>query len=142
MTNNWPRLRIIAILNKGMASIIEQGLFSGISFITSLLLGRWLIPEDYGAYSVAMSIFLLLAGLYTSLILEPLKYIWTSNINRKQKKILWLGTTFPYNYFMHLINRRSYLLVFLEFRGRVHCKNYVSKSPIYFIILVDPMEAL
>ncbi len=88
MTNKWPRLRMIAIFNKGMASIIEQGLFSGISFITSLLLGRWFIPDDYGAYSVAMSIFLLIAGLYTSLILEPLS-IYGPQVSFDNKKVYY-----------------------------------------------------
>ncbi len=72
MKINIQRSQFINFLSKGFASILEQGLFSGISFITSLLLGRWFLAEEYGAYSVAMSIFLLLAGLYSSLILEPL----------------------------------------------------------------------
>lgn len=63
---------IINTLNKGLVSILDQGLFSGISFIVSILLGRWLQPVAYGSYSVAMSIFLLASGVYSSIVLEPM----------------------------------------------------------------------
>lgn len=63
---------IIHTVNKGLVSILDQGLFSGISFIVSILLGRWLQPVAYGSYSVAMSIFLLGAGVYSSIVLEPM----------------------------------------------------------------------
>ena len=63
---------IINTVNKGLVSILDQGLFSGISFIVSILLGRWLQPVAYGSYSVAMSIFLLGSGVYSSIVLEPM----------------------------------------------------------------------
>ncbi len=36
----------------------DQSLFAGSNFIVSILLGRWLIPTHYGAFSTAYSVFL------------------------------------------------------------------------------------
>lgn len=62
-------------LSKGLLSVADQGLFSGTNFIVSLLLGRWLLPNDYGSYSVAMSVFLLASGVYTAIVLEPMSVL-------------------------------------------------------------------
>lgn len=59
-------------LKKGVYSVADQALFSITNFSVSLLLGRWLSESGYGAYSVAMALFLLLSGQYNSFSLEPL----------------------------------------------------------------------
>jgi len=53
-------------------SILDQGLFSGANFLLNILLARWLTPEEYGAFAVAFSGFLISFGFYNSLILDPL----------------------------------------------------------------------
>jgi O-antigen/teichoic acid export membrane protein len=57
---------------KGGFALVDQGLISGSNFVISILLARWLVPEQYGAYAVAFGIFVLLTVLYQSLLLEPM----------------------------------------------------------------------
>lgn len=73
-------------LSKGLLSIADQGLFSGTNFIVSLLLGRWLLPNDYGSYSVAMSVFLLASGVYTAIVLEPMSVLGSKSQQGQPEK--------------------------------------------------------
>jgi O-antigen/teichoic acid export membrane protein len=57
---------------KGGFAVLDQGLFAGSNFILNILLARWLTPEEYGAFAVAFSIFLLLGALHTALLTEPM----------------------------------------------------------------------
>lgn len=57
---------------KGGLAILEYGLISGCNFLTSILLARWLTADEYGAFALAFSIFLLLTVLYQALVLEPM----------------------------------------------------------------------
>ena len=63
------------LLSKGFVSILDQGIFTGTNFLIAILLGRWLSQESYGAYSLAMVIFLLAAGQYISFLLEPMSVL-------------------------------------------------------------------
>ena len=56
---------------KGGLAILDQGLISGSNFLIGILLARWLIPAQYGAFSLAFSVFLLLSYVYQSLLSEP-----------------------------------------------------------------------
>jgi O-antigen/teichoic acid export membrane protein len=56
---------------KGGLAILDQGLISGSNFLISILLARWLMPTQYGAFSLAFSVFLLLSYVYQSLLSEP-----------------------------------------------------------------------
>jgi len=56
---------------KGGFAILDQGLISGSNFLIGILLARWLIPAQYGAFSLAFSVFLLLSYVYQSLLSEP-----------------------------------------------------------------------
>ena len=57
---------------KGALSVIDQALISGSNFVVSIMLARWLVPEQYGAYALAFECFLLVYVVYTALILEPM----------------------------------------------------------------------
>ena len=59
-------------LGKGFWALLDQGLFSGANFLVNILLARWLPPEEYGAFAVAMSVFYLLAGFHTAVLTEPM----------------------------------------------------------------------
>jgi O-antigen/teichoic acid export membrane protein len=63
---------IIPWLGKGALAILDYGLFSGSNFLLGILLARWMSPEQYGAYALALSIFILVTFLYQALVLEPL----------------------------------------------------------------------
>jgi len=56
---------------KGGLAILDQGLISGSNFLVGILLARWLVPAQYGAFSLAFSVFLLLSYVYHSLLSEP-----------------------------------------------------------------------
>jgi len=66
------RRKLIPWAIKGGTAILDQGLVSGSNFVIGILLARWLTPDQYGAYAVAFSAFLLVLMLYQSLVLEPL----------------------------------------------------------------------
>ena len=57
---------------KTVFNLLDQGLFSGTNFITSILLARWVSPSEYGTYAIAFSIFLLIAGIHSAFVYEPM----------------------------------------------------------------------
>lgn len=73
---------------------MDYGLISGSNFLLGVLLARWLAPEDYGAYALAFSIFILIAFLYQALLLEPLSVYsgttYHNNIRGYLKATIWL----------------------------------------------------
>ncbi|MFQ5571532.1 MAG: hypothetical protein ACE5G0_17775, partial [Rhodothermales bacterium] len=56
-------------------SILDQILLSGANFILNVLLARWLIPDAYGAFAVAFSVFLFLSGIHNALIVDPMSVL-------------------------------------------------------------------
>jgi O-antigen/teichoic acid export membrane protein len=66
------RNRFVPWLHKGGCAIIDQGLISGSNFVLSILLARWLVPDQYGAYAVAFGFFILVSLVYNALVLEPM----------------------------------------------------------------------
>ena len=57
---------------KGGLALLDFGFFSGSNFLLGILLARWLPPEQYGAYALVFSIFILVTFLYQAMLLEPL----------------------------------------------------------------------
>jgi len=57
---------------KGGLALFDQGVFSGCNFVMSILLARWLSPDQYGAYAIAFAVYLLLLMLYQSVVIEPM----------------------------------------------------------------------
>ncbi len=57
---------------KGGLAIADQGLITGSNFALGVFLARWLSREQYGAFALGFSIFLLLGVLYQALLLEPM----------------------------------------------------------------------
>lgn len=64
--------RVIRWVSKGGLAILDQGLISGSNFLVSILLARWLTPDQYGAYAIAFGIYMMLTLVYQSLVLEPM----------------------------------------------------------------------
>jgi O-antigen/teichoic acid export membrane protein len=58
-------------VTKGGLAIVDQGLISGSNFLIGILLARWLMPDQYGAFALAFSVFLLLSYVYQSFLAEP-----------------------------------------------------------------------
>jgi len=59
-------------VGKGFWAVMDQGLFAVSNFTLNVLLARWLAPTDYGAFSVAYTIFLLLGTFHTAILTEPM----------------------------------------------------------------------
>jgi len=64
--------RLIPWAMKGGLALLDQGIFAGSNFVMSILLARWMSPEEYGAYAVAFAVFLFLVNFHQSLLLEPM----------------------------------------------------------------------
>lgn len=91
---NVPMKRLIFWIQKGGFAILDQGLISGSNFVISILLARWLVPEQYGAYAVAFGIFVLLSLVYQSLVLEPMAVFGGSSyrdcLRGYLRSLLWI----------------------------------------------------
>jgi O-antigen/teichoic acid export membrane protein len=60
---------------KGALAVTDQGLISGSNFLLSVLLARWLSTEQYGAYALGFSLFLLASGFHQALLIEPMSVL-------------------------------------------------------------------
>jgi O-antigen/teichoic acid export membrane protein len=105
---------------KGGLAILEYGLIAGSNFILSFLLARWMSPEQYGAYGLGFSIFLLLSFLYQALLLEPMSVYGGSNYRENLRG--YMRTSLK----MH--NAIS-LAIFLVFAGAAFVTFELGKSP-------------
>jgi O-antigen/teichoic acid export membrane protein len=59
-------------VTKGSLAVLDQGLFAGSNFLVSILLARWLSTGAFGVFSVAYSVFLLIAAAHTAAVSEPM----------------------------------------------------------------------
>jgi O-antigen/teichoic acid export membrane protein len=64
--------KLVPWVMKGGLAIADQGLFAGSNFVISILLARWLTPEQYGSYAVAFSVFVFMLMFHQALLLEPM----------------------------------------------------------------------
>jgi len=64
--------RALPILRKAFLALLAQGLISGMNFVLSVLLARWLLASQYGAYTLAFSVFLVVSSFHNALLLEPM----------------------------------------------------------------------
>jgi O-antigen/teichoic acid export membrane protein len=63
--------RVASWIVRGGSSVVQQAFFGGAHFVASVLLARWLPAEEYGAFAVAYSVFLLLLMTYSAVFCEP-----------------------------------------------------------------------
>lgn len=59
-------------ITNGALAVMDQALFAGGNFAVNILLARWLSPAEYGAFSLAYSVFLLFGALHSALLIEPM----------------------------------------------------------------------
>jgi len=81
-------------VTKGGLALLDYGLYSGSNFLLGILLARWMAPEEYGAYALVFSIFILVTFLYQALLLEPLSVFsgttYSKNLRGYLKSNFWL----------------------------------------------------
>jgi len=63
--------RYVSLATKGGLAVVGQALFAGAHFLVNVLLARWLAAEQYGAFALAYSSFILLLWFYSACIYEP-----------------------------------------------------------------------
>jgi O-antigen/teichoic acid export membrane protein len=66
--------------------------------VLNIMLARWLPPEQYGAYALAFSVYVLLLGIHQNYFLEPMAVFGTSIYKDHQRKyygaLIWLQLAF------------------------------------------------
>jgi len=68
----WARTKVVEILSGTHAlALADQAVVSGTSFLTTVLVGRWVEPSALGAYSIAISLLFSLWCVQESLISFP-----------------------------------------------------------------------
>ena len=81
-------------VGKGGLALLDFGLYSGSNFLLGILLARWMAPEQYGAYALVFSIFILVTFLYQALLLEPLSVFsgttYSKNLRGYLQSNFWL----------------------------------------------------
>ena len=75
-------------IEKGGLAVIDQGIFSLSLLVIHMLLARWLMPAEYGAFTVAYSILLLLQSVYTGFFYEPMAVFGSGKYKANQVKYL------------------------------------------------------
>lgn len=69
-------------------SLLDQGLYSGSNFIVNILLVRWLSIENYGAFGIIFTTFLILSSFYNALLLEPMSVLGAGRFGREREEYL------------------------------------------------------
>lgn len=79
---------LLSWAQKGFLAILDQALFSGANFLVNILLARWLMLEEYGAFSVALSIYYLLLNFHTAVLTEPMMVFGAGKYREQFRKYL------------------------------------------------------
>jgi len=92
------RKRWTVWLGRGAFAVTDQGLMSGSNFVLSILLARWLSPEQYGAYALAFSMFFFVSAVHQALVLEPMSVLGTAEYSTRPREyggaMLWFQAAF------------------------------------------------
>jgi O-antigen/teichoic acid export membrane protein len=95
-TSPGKRLRWV---QRGGWAIADQGLFALSNFAVSVLLARWLAPDEYGLFTLGYSLFLLLSTVHSGLLTEPMLVFGPGKYQHAKSAYLdillrshWIGT--------------------------------------------------
>jgi O-antigen/teichoic acid export membrane protein len=92
LTNIWGHLKSWVV--KCSTAIMDHGLISASNFLLGIVLARYLGSEQYGAYALAFSTFVLLSLIHSALAMEPMS-VFAPSIYRKTTReylglLLWV----------------------------------------------------
>lgn len=85
-TNKW--------VGKVGAAFVDQAFFAGSNFVINVLLARWMLPDEYGAFVVVYAWFLIIQNLYDAVLIEPMMVYGAgkfSSIFRKYLGFVYAG---------------------------------------------------
>ncbi len=77
------RSSAIVWCGRGLASLIDQALFSGSQFVVSILLARWLAIAEFGVFSIIYAFVALANALHLAFVAEPLTIFWSKHEARR-----------------------------------------------------------
>lgn len=66
----------------------DQAIFAGANFVINVLLARWMVPDEYGAFVVAYSWFLLALQVYDGMLMEPMTIFGSGKYADRMNKYL------------------------------------------------------
>ena len=104
---------ITKLAEKGLWAVMDHGLVATSNFILNILLARWLIPVEYGAFSVAYTIFLFLSTFHSGMLSEPMLVFGPGKYKcrtRAYLRVLLLG-----NWIFGIIIGTIFFLAYLAF---------------------------
>ena len=88
------RSQLRTFISKSVLTLLDQSLISCSNFLLGILLARWLLPAQYGAYALSFAIFLFLSLLHQALLLEPMSVLGPSTYAERLKgyfrALLWI----------------------------------------------------
>ena len=92
LTNIWGHLKSWVV--KCSTAILDHGLISASNFLLGVVLARYLGSDQYGAYALAFSTFVLLSLVHSALAMEPMS-VFAPSIYRKTTReylglMLWV----------------------------------------------------
>jgi O-antigen/teichoic acid export membrane protein len=92
LTTFWRTLKSWVV--KCSTAIMDHGLISASNFLLGIVLARYLGSEQYGAYALAFSTFVLLSIVHSALAMEPMS-VFAPSIYRKHLReylglLLWI----------------------------------------------------
>jgi O-antigen/teichoic acid export membrane protein len=71
--HTWrPASGFLSVMLKGAWAVTDQALFALSNFALNVMMARWLAPREYGAFTLAFSIYLMLAPIHSALLVEPM----------------------------------------------------------------------
>lgn len=73
---------------RGFWTMLDQGLFSAATFLVNILLARWLVPQEYGAVAMALSIYYLLLNFHVAILTEPMLIFGSGKYRSNFRKYL------------------------------------------------------
>lgn len=89
-------------------ALLDQAFFMGANFVLNVLYARWMGPENYGAFVVAYTIFLIPQNVYEALVVEPMTLYGSGKYSSRFRKYLGfvfagqLGVTLVFSLFLLL----------------------------------------
>lgn len=92
---------------KTFASIFDQAVVSGTSFVTSVIIGRMCSREELGVYALALSVVRFVSGVQSELICSP--YLVYSVHRKGQALAVYMGSTVVHHLLLTLLSLLSLL---------------------------------
>jgi len=83
------------ITNSKSIVLIDQAVFSGNSFLTTIVLSRLLVPSDFGVYASVILLIYLIVSILNAIVIQPLQ-VTLATIKHKQNYI-------SFSYFVQML---------------------------------------